>query len=137
MKLDLTSDSEVSIPVIFDCKERKFIWCDMNLKIAGTGYGGNNLESNLHGVTATCYGLANMHKPNLYDLVYFNALARGEIVNDRNEADIIFSNDKTVPYEVVTEIDEETGIERRVLKDKTEVPIITAFDTDYFMGQLI
>lgn len=137
MKLDLTSDSAVSIPVIFDCKERKFIWCDMNLQIAATRYGGNNLENNLRGVTATCYGLANMQKPNLYDLVYFNALARGEIVNDRNEADIIFSNDKTVPYEVVTEIDEETGNERRVLKEKTEVPIITAFDTDYFMGQLI
>lgn len=43
----------------------------------------------------------------------------------------------TIPYEMVDEIDEKTGKTVSVMKDKTDVPIITAFDTDYFMGQLL
>lgn len=136
-KMDLSADSKVAIPAIFDCKERKFIWCDMNLRIPSYGYGGNNLESNLKGVTATCYGVAHLNKPNLYELVYLNALARGEIVKDRNEADIIFSNDKTVPYEIVTVVDENTGLSHREVKDKTNVPIVTSYDFDYFVGKLL
>lgn len=137
MKIDLTADSTVAIPVIFDCVERKFIWCDMNLQNASSRFYGNNLESNLHGVTATCYGLTHLNKANIYDLVMMNAIARGSIVTDRNEADIIFSNDTTVPYEIVNELDEVTGTTKPVVKEKPEVPIITAFDTDYFMGQLL
>ena len=137
MKIDLTADSTVAIPVIFDCVERKFIWCDMNLQNASSRFYGNNLESNLHGVTATCYGLTHLNKANIYDLIMMNAIARGSIVTDRNEADIIFSNDTTVPYEIVNELDEVTGTTKPVVKEKPEVPIITAFNTDYFMGQLL
>jgi len=66
-----------------------------------------------------------------------NAMARGTVVDSRNEADIIFSNDTTIPFEIVVEKDEQTGEEKRVVKDKPEVPIITAYDLDYFMGQLL
>lgn len=137
MKIDLTADSTVAIPVIFDCVERKFIWCDMNLQNASSRFYGNNLESNLQGVTATCYGLTHLNKANIYDLVMMNAIARGSIVTNRNEADIIFSNDTTVPYEIVNELDEVTGTTKPVVKEKPEVPIITAFDIDYFMGNLL
>lgn len=137
MKIDLTADSTVAIPVIFDCVERKFIWCDMNLQNASSRFYGNNLESNLHGVTATCYGLTHLNKANIYDLIMMNAIARGSIVIDRNEADIIFSNDTTAPYEIVNELDEVTGTTKPVVKEKPEVSIITAFDTDYFMSQLL
>lgn len=137
MSMDLTADSTTAIPVIFDCKERKFIWCDMNLKISRTSFGGNNLESNLRGVTATCYALTHLNKPNLYELIYLNALARGEVVKDRNAADIIFSNDKTVPFEIVEVTDEVTGLPRREVKDKTDVPIVTSYDFDYFVGKLL
>lgn len=136
MKIDLTADSNVAIPVIFDCVERKFIWCDMNLQNASSRFYRNNLESNLQGVTATCYGLTHLNKANIYDLVMMNAIARGSIVTDRNEADIIFSNDTTVPYEIVNELDEFTGTTKPVIKEKPEVPIITAFDTDELFALL-
>lgn len=136
MKIDLTADSTVAIPVIFDCVERKFIWCDMNLQNASSRFYGNNLESNLQGVTATCYGLTHLNKANIYDLIMMNAIARGSIVTDRNEADIIFSNNTTVPYEVVNEFDEVTGTTKPVVKEKPEVPIITAFDTDELFALL-
>lgn len=137
MVMDVNAEGTVAIPVIFDCVERKFIWCDMNLAIESRRYGGNNIESNLSGVNATCYAMTHLNKPNLYDLVMLNALARGTVVASRNEADIIFSNDTTVPYEIVVEKDETTGEEKRVVKDKPNVPIITAFDTDYTMGNLL
>lgn len=139
MSLDVTSDSRVAIPVIFDCKERKFIWCDMNLGIENTHsyYGGNNLESNLSGVSATCYGMTHLNKANIYDLTMLNAEARGIIVTDRNEADIIFSNDTTIPVETVEVEDEMTGEKKIVQREKKDVSIITAYDVDYFMGQML
>lgn len=137
MVMDVNAEGVTAIPVIFDCVERKFIWCDMNLGIDSYHCGGINLESNLSGVTATCYAMTHLNKPNLYDLAMLNALARGTVVTDRNEADLIFSNDKTVPFEIVVEKDETTGEEKRVVKDKVDVPIISCFDTDYFMGNLL
>lgn len=137
MLMDVNAEGTTAIPVIFDCVERKFIWCDMNLGIQRSHHGGINLESNLSGVTATCYAMTHLNKPNIYDLAMLNAMARGEVVKNRNEADIIFSNDTTVPYEIVIEKDEQTGVEKRVFKDKTEIPIISSFDVDYFMGSLI
>lgn len=137
MIMDVNAEGVTAIPVIFDCVERKFIWCDMNLGIERNHHGGINLESNISGVTATCYAMTHLNKPNIYDLAMLNAMARGTVVTDRNEADIIFSNDTTVPFEIVVEKDETTGEEKRVVKDKVDVPIITSFDTDYFMGNLL
>ena len=137
MVMDVNAEGKTAIPVIFDCVERKFIWCDMNLGIDSSHRGGINLESNISGVTATCYAMTHLNKPNIYDLAMLNAMARGTVVTDRNEADIIFSNDTTIPFEIVVEKDETTGEEKRVVKDKVDVPIITSFDTDYFMGNLL
>lgn len=136
MKMDLTAESTVAIPVIFDCVERKFIWCDLNLAMPCSNRGGNNIESNISGVIATCFAMANMNKANLYDLILLNAKARGNIVTDRDEADIIFSNDTTKPTETVIEVDNEKGIETPVTKEK-DVKIVTTFDTDFFMGELL
>ena len=137
MIMDVNADGKTAIPVIFDCVERKFIWCDMNLGIDSCHRGGINLESNISSVTATCYAMTHLNKPNIYDLVMLNTLARGTVVKDRNDADIIFSNDKTVPYEIVVKRDPNTGVEERVIKDKTDIPIITSFDIDYYVGQLL
>lgn len=139
MKMDMSSQSKISIPVIFDCEERKMIWCDMNIGIDSMryNYGGNNFESNVGGVKDVCKAITNMNKPNIYDLIALNAQARGIVVTDRNQADIIFSNDSTVPIEVLEVIDEETKEKKLENREKTEVPIIGAFDTDYFMGQLL
>lgn len=110
-KMDLTSQSIVCIPVIFDCVEREFIWCDMNVSLDGCHYhrGGNNVESNLMGVAATCYSIVNMKKPNLYDLIDLHIRARGLKVENKEEADIVFDIDDG----------------------------ITPFDTEVFMGEYI
>lgn len=138
MSMDLTAESTVAIPVIFDCVERKFIWCDMNLSLNSVSrrYGGNNLESNLEGTTATCFGMSHLNKANLYDLIMFNTLARGKIVDDRNNADIIFSNDTSKPVEPIYEL-HGSKMKKFIYKERQDVPIYTMFDLDYYMGQMI
>lgn len=137
MSYDLNSNSVNTIPVIFDIVERRFIWCDMTLSARFLRRSANNLERNLKGATITCCGMVNLNKPDIYDLVMLNALARGEITENREDADIIFSNDTTVPIEIIQVTDEVTGEVTEDLREKTEVPIITAFDTDYFAGRLL
>lgn len=115
MSFDLTANSQTMIPVIFDCKERKFIWCDISGS-ARTENGGNNLESNLVGNTLICYGITNMCKIDMNTAIFFNAEARGERVDNPEEADIIFSN---------------------TIKGNENQKVITSFDIDYFMSEII
>ena len=129
------SNSTVCVPVLFDCVERKFIWMDMSVDMARFNNGGNNLESNISKVQAICQSIVNIGKANLYDLIMLNVNARGSLATDRNDADIIFDNDLTKPKEIRTEI-QENGGELQIVQSK-DVPIITAFDIDYFMGQML
>ena len=74
----------------------------MNLSLNGChrNYGGNNLESNLSGVAATCYSVVNMHKPNLYDLINLHIKARGLRVENKEDADVIFDvNSGITPFD--------------------------------------
>ena len=94
-RMDLASATTTCIPVIFDLKERVFIWCDMALTAdhVRAGYGGINVESNLPSVVVTCKAMVDVKKPNLYDLFTFNATARGVITDNPDEADIRFGLD--------------------------------------------
>lgn len=94
-RMDLASATTTCIPVIFDLKERVFIWCDMALTAdhVRTGFGGINVESNLPSVVVTCKAMVDVKKPNLYDLFAFNAKARGVITDNPDEADIRFGLD--------------------------------------------
>ncbi len=100
-KMDLNSNSAVSVPVIFDCVTREVIWADMNISVDGFKCrSGNNLESNVTSVTAVCYDIVNMVKPNLYDLISLHIKARGNRVYNKEEADIVFDiNDGITPYD--------------------------------------
>jgi hypothetical protein len=113
----------------------------MNLSLERTRsyYGGNNLESNLSGVAATCYAMVNLNKPNIHDLVMLNVMARGILTDNRNEADVIFDNNTEKPTEQVDVYKEINGVKTLVKTETREkdIPIITAYDTDYFMGNLL
>ena len=108
-KMDLTAGAENCVPVIFDLITREVIWCDMDLQVGRSGICANNLEQNFNRVTATCYIIVNMKKPNLYDLFNLHIKARGIRVDNKEDADIIF--------------DVEDGI--------------TPFDTDTIMGEYL
>lgn len=94
-RMDLASATTTCIPVIFDLKERVFVWCDMELTAdhVRAGYGGINVESNLPSVVVTCKAMVDIKKPNLYDLFTLNAKARGIITDNPDEADVRFGLD--------------------------------------------
>ncbi|MBQ7058215.1 MAG: TerD family protein [Firmicutes bacterium] len=131
----LSADSTVVIPAILDCLKRKLIWCDI-IKPGRNEYFGNNLESNFHGVTAIGYAMTHLRKPMLDDLIRLNAQARGEITNDRDEADIIFDTNTDLPVRIF-ENQREDGTVFEDIEERKDVPIITPFDLDYFMGQML
>ena len=83
----------------------------MKITMDGSCYqnGGNNVESNIRGVRATCYSMVNISKPTLYDLISLNVKARGVMVDNKEDADIIFDVDDG----------------------------ITPYDTDVFMGECL
>lgn len=110
-RMDLISETTVTVPMILDCMTRQMIWCDagLNLNACRRNMGGNNLESNLSGVALACYTMVNMHKTNLYDLLRMHIDGRGELWSKKEEADLVF--------------DVEEGI--------------TPFDTDVIMAEYL
>jgi len=91
MKFDITSDSQISIPMIIDLKERKMIWADLSLK--RNPIGPNNVHDNKKGIVLMGRALSSLNKPNLYDLFHLNAISRGSIVEDVMKADTVFTVD--------------------------------------------
>ena len=77
--------------------------------------------------------MTHLSKPNLYDLVFMNGIARGCCISDKKESDVVFSSHpETV---VITEKTfDDDGKEIEVTK---EIPVITPFDIDYIVGNLL
>jgi hypothetical protein len=95
-KMDLTADTQFAVPLIFDIQERVSVWADVAMKSrpAATAFSSNDNLAKLS------KAMMNLKKPNLFDLFFLHADARGTIVNSKEEADVIFS-----PYEGITPFD--------------------------------
>ena len=100
-KIDLTSETKVSIPVVFDLVERKAIWTDLS-KRPQYGSWGNNLHSNRAGLTDILEAIVDKsNKVSLYELFSLHTAARGELVENKEDADIVFSMYEGVtPYDI-------------------------------------
>lgn len=112
-KIDLASNTTVSIPVILDLQERKVIWCDLALNHYpdyhgnGRGYGANNVENVQKGMVAMGKAMTTLSKPSLYDLFSLHVKARGELVanieelEEGDEINTVFSvNEGVTPFEI-------------------------------------
>lgn len=94
-KMDLTMNTRKCIPVIFDLKERKAIWTDLGESDNFTRP--NNVENNAVSIKNVVEALTTKsNKISLYELFYMHAMAAGEIVEDREDADIVFAWDGDV-----------------------------------------
>ncbi len=98
-KFELPSTMSNRIPALFDIKERKFIWVDLN-GTANNMCGGNNVESNKANISDIAYTIINSVQPTLYDLFTAHAKARGKIVDNPQNADIVF--DENIVYDYTT-----------------------------------
>lgn len=106
----LTANSKTAIMCLFDVENKEFIWMDEIGQDSFNSYCINNIDTNIKGATMSCYKVIHLEKSNVADVIRINAEARGgEIVNNREEADIVFAIDGD----------------------------ITPMDFDYFSGNLI
>lgn len=133
-RINLTQDTVVEIPVVFDMINKEAVWMDIGYVGWSYGYRRNNLENNLTGVELTIKALCEMKKPNMYDLISLHINSRGLFETDRNNADIIFDIDTSKPTHIVKKVNEETKEEYEVVEDNNEVKIITPFDIDEIMA---
>ena len=97
-KVDIAADSTICIPVIIDLKKREFIWTD--LALTRNPYWYNNVEGNQKGMVLIGKAMTNLKKPNFFELFELHALARGNIVADKEAAQKVFSiEDGITPYD--------------------------------------
>jgi hypothetical protein len=89
-KINLTSNTTNSIPVVFDLKNRTAIWTDLTYNFNSSYY--NNVESNRATIEQTMQSIITLdNKSTLADLFLLHALARGTVCETREEADIVFA----------------------------------------------
>jgi hypothetical protein len=95
-RLDITANSRIAIPLIFDVAAGEVIWCDMALRRNPRWQ--NHVHGNLKGINLTLEALTHLNKPNLYDLFTLHATARGELVASPELADTVFSAANGTPF---------------------------------------
>lgn len=98
-RADITSDTRFTIPLVIDLDRMEVIWADLSLRENPLFY--NNIEGNAKGTCLMGQAIVSLVKPNLYDLFMLNGLARGEIVEKKEDADVIFSVDEGItPFDM-------------------------------------
>jgi len=96
-KIDLASNTRVSIPTVIDLQEGTLYWADLALRSRPAI--ANNIEANKLGLVHYGYAVTNTIRPSLFNLFELHAQGRGESVDSKEDADIIFSIEEGVtPY---------------------------------------
>lgn len=154
--IELSQPTTRFTPVIFDLFNREFIWADLNIGLGYTsGFKGSILESNVDATTKLLYAMTHLSKPDLYTLACLNARARGNLVTEPQEADIIFDIDPSIPERKTdaqdmaektdgVEINEqemdmhETDVQEiNKQEEDKEVKVITPYDIDFIVSDLL
>ncbi len=92
-KIDLACPSRNAIPCVFDLEKREMIWCDLAAK-ARFSQGGNNIESNAATTQNILEAIISLeNKVTLKELLALHVKARGELVEDKEQADNVFTLD--------------------------------------------
>jgi hypothetical protein len=96
-KIDLASDTTVSVPVVIDLEDRQVVWADVALKSSGWV---NNVRANRDNIARLARAIVGLDRPNLYDLFLMHAEARGEPTL-KDGADTVFSvHEGVTPFDI-------------------------------------
>jgi hypothetical protein len=87
--------------VVFDLQERKAIWADLAMS-SREWYYGNNVESNATSIEEKLEAVVtNYNRLSLYELFELHATARGELVENKDDAETIFAlNEGITPFNI-------------------------------------
>jgi hypothetical protein len=91
-RVDVASETTICIPVILDLSERKVVWADVGLKRNPRHV--NNVQGNMSQMTLIGKSITEIVKPDLYSLFRIHADARGGLVEEEGDADMVFSLEK-------------------------------------------
>lgn len=98
-KVDLAADTRICLPAVFDLETRETLWTDIALSRHPSFQ--NNVLNNLSGVSLMLRAMTQLRKLDLYTLFDLHVRARGQRVEDRAEADAVFSTDEGItPYDL-------------------------------------
>lgn len=97
-KLDVSSDTRVCIPAIFDLKENRVIWTDIGLtsQPSWSHIPGNNVASNLRGMSLILRAMLGLRKTTLHRLFSLHIQSRGTIAPTKESADTVFAPDSGI-----------------------------------------
>lgn len=87
-KIDVTANARYNVPVLFDLETRQIIWTDMNLRGTRQYQTAMGNAPSIGQLMEAMIGVQN--KMSLHELFYLHAVSRGEIVDDPEEADVVF-----------------------------------------------
>lgn len=110
MNFDLNTESNGSVPILIDLKERQVYWIDSNLNVTGI----INCNSSINLASISINSLLKRHFTTIREVVELNAAVRGGLTDNPDDA-------KTIV----------TGIEMEEIEGKT---IISAYELDKIMG---
>ena len=111
-KIDLTSESRFSIPLVIDVVNREIIWGDLalnkdprssvyNSPHNHRSYSGRNVENMKGSVTLLGKSITSVKKATMHELMTLHASARGTIVDNKEDADIVVSMDGNItPFDI-------------------------------------
>lgn len=98
-RVDLTGNTQVCLPAIFDLVTGEMVWADVALERNPSFV--NNVHGNLHGAALMLRAIVELKKTSLRELFVLHAEARGTIVHTRAEADTVFALDGGVtPFDL-------------------------------------
>lgn len=97
-KIDMVSDNNASNIMILDLVDNRIVWMDKGYK---SKYGCIDMEYNIDLTVAVAKDYIFRYRDNLYSLIEMNAKVRGEIVDNIEDADLVFSKDGDItPYDI-------------------------------------
>ncbi|NQZ06424.1 MAG: cytoplasmic protein, partial [Algicola sp.] len=100
-KIDVRSPCRNVMPVVFDLVERTAIWVDMKTR-CNEEFGGNNVASNRATISQKTKAIVcSDNKLSLYELFQLHVAGRGELVQNKEDAQTVFSlYQGTGPFDV-------------------------------------
>ena len=128
-RVDLTSSSNTVVLFALDLKTCEVIWLDMRGTVEN-GYA-SRVENKMTNIQCALRGVVQAHKPNMGAVARLNAMARGVIVENINDADVAFVEDSAgLPAQRLIGHNGKEPVYQ-------DVKYITPFDLDVWMGDLI
>lgn len=98
-RIDLTADTTIAIPMVFDLFDRKVLWTDLALRRHPAYV--NAVGPNLKGIGMLLEAMDTLRRPTLHTLFTLHARARGGLVQSPGQAATVFAlTDGITPFDI-------------------------------------